>query len=69
MQKVAEFFMSLRAFDPRLSLFSGDSNGQLHRLRGAFLAAMGAKQSEIEASFRGAISTAKKHSSHQAESS
>jgi hypothetical protein len=36
MQKVAEFFMSLRAFDPRLSLFSGDSNGQLHRLRGVF---------------------------------
>jgi len=63
MQKVAEFFMSLRAFDPRLSLFSGDSNGQLHRLRGAFLAALGAKEMEIEASFCEAIRIAREQKS------
>jgi hypothetical protein len=32
---------------------------ELHRLRGVFLAAIGANDAEIEASFRGAISTAK----------
>jgi hypothetical protein len=63
MQKVAEFFMSLRAFDPRLSLFSGHSNGQLHRLRGAFLAAFGAKEMEIEASFCEAIRIAREQKS------
>jgi hypothetical protein len=34
-------------------------SAELQRLRGVFLTAMGAKETEIEASFRGAISTAK----------
>ena len=34
-------------------------SAELHRLRGVFLTAMGAKETEIEASFDGAISTAK----------
>jgi predicted ATPase len=36
---------------------------ELHRLRGVFLAAMGADETEIEASFCEAISTAKKQKS------
>jgi ATP/maltotriose-dependent transcriptional regulator MalT len=34
-------------------------SAELHRLRGVFLTAMGASDTEIEASFRQAISTAK----------
>jgi hypothetical protein len=63
MQKVAGFFMSLRAFDPRLSLFSGDSNVQLHRLRGVLLAALGADEMQIEASFCAAIRIAREQKS------
>jgi predicted sugar kinase len=63
MQKVAEFFMSLRAFDPRLSLFSGDSNGQLHRLCGVFLVALGASETQIETSLCEAIRIAKEQKS------
>jgi hypothetical protein len=36
---------------------------ELHRLRGVFLAALGAKESEIEASFCAAIKTAKEQKS------
>ncbi len=36
---------------------------ELHRLRGVFLAAIGADETQIEASFRAAISTAKKQKS------
>ena len=35
-------------------------SSELHRLRGVSLAAMGADEAQIEASFRAAISTAKK---------
>jgi hypothetical protein len=37
----------------------GSWYAELRRLRGVFLAAMGAEEAEVEASFRGAISTAK----------
>jgi len=63
MQKVAEFFVSLRAFDPRLSLFSGDSNGQPQRLCAVFLTALGAEETQIEASFGEAIRIAKEQKS------
>jgi hypothetical protein len=36
---------------------------ELHRLRGVFLAAMGAEETQIEAAFREAIGTAKKQRS------
>ena len=36
---------------------------ELHRLRGVFLAAVGADEAQIEASFRAAISTAKEQKS------
>jgi len=38
-------------------------SAELHRLRGVFLAAIGAEETQIEASFRAAISTAKKQKS------
>ena len=38
-------------------------SGELHRLRGVFLAALGADETEIEASFREAIRTAKQQKS------
>ena len=38
-------------------------SAELHRLRGVFLAALGAKESEIEASFCAAIKTAKEQKS------
>jgi hypothetical protein len=38
-------------------------SAELHRLRGGFLAAMGADEMQIEASFRAAIKTAKEQKS------
>ena len=38
-------------------------SAELHRLRGVFLAAMGAEETQIEASFQAAISTAKEQKS------
>jgi len=38
-------------------------SGELHRLRGVFLAAIGADETKIEASFQAAISTAKEQKS------
>jgi predicted ATPase len=41
----------------------GDMRAELHRLRGVFLATLGAEEAHIEASFREAIATAKEQKS------